>query len=43
MPRSLKNPNAPPYNKMITIMRSYDDYRRKTERTIPVIELTQVK
>ena len=31
------------YNKMVEIMPGFDDYRRKTERVIPVIVLTPVK
>jgi deazaflavin-dependent oxidoreductase (nitroreductase family) len=30
------------YNKMVEVMPGFDDYRRKTERVIPVIELTPV-
>jgi deazaflavin-dependent oxidoreductase (nitroreductase family) len=31
------------YNKMADMMDSFNDYRRKTERVIPVIKLTPVK
>lgn len=31
------------YNKMVEMMPSFDDYRRKTTRQIPVIVLTPVK
>ena len=31
------------YNKMVEMMPGFDDYRRKTDRVIPVIELTPVK
>ena len=31
------------YNKMADMMDSFNDYRRKTDRVIPVIELTPVK
>jgi deazaflavin-dependent oxidoreductase (nitroreductase family) len=31
------------YNKMVEMMPGFDDYRRKTTRVIPVIELTPVK
>jgi len=31
------------YNKMVDMMDSFNDYRRKTDRVIPVIELTPVK
>jgi deazaflavin-dependent oxidoreductase (nitroreductase family) len=31
------------YNKMVEMMSSFDDYRRKTKREIPVIVLTPVK
>ena len=31
------------YNKMVEIMPGFDDYRRKTERVIPVIVLTPVE
>lgn len=31
------------YNKMADMMDSFNDYRRKTKREIPVIELTPVK
>jgi len=31
------------YNKMVEMMPGFDDYRRRTERKIPVIELTPVK
>jgi deazaflavin-dependent oxidoreductase (nitroreductase family) len=31
------------YNKMVDMMPSFDDYRRKTTRVIPVIVLTPVK
>jgi deazaflavin-dependent oxidoreductase (nitroreductase family) len=31
------------YNKMVEIMPGFDDYRRKTERVIPVFVLTPVK
>jgi len=31
------------YNKMVEMMPGFDDYRRKTERVIPVIVLTPVK
>ena len=31
------------YNKMVEMMLGFDDYRRKTERVIPVIVLTSVK
>jgi deazaflavin-dependent oxidoreductase (nitroreductase family) len=31
------------YNKMVERMPGFDDYRRRTERVIPVIELTTVK
>jgi len=31
------------YNKMVEIFPGFDDYRRKTERMIPVIVLTPVK
>jgi deazaflavin-dependent oxidoreductase (nitroreductase family) len=31
------------YNKMIEVFPGFDDYRRKTERVIPVIKLTPVK
>lgn len=31
------------YNKMAEMLDSFNDYRRKTERVIPVIELTPVK
>ncbi len=30
------------YNKMVEMMPSFDDYRRKTERVIPVIILTPI-
>ena len=31
------------YNKMVEMLPGFDDYRRKTERVIPVIELTPLK
>ena len=31
------------YNKMVEMMSAFDDYRRKTERVIPVVVLTPVK
>ena len=31
------------YNKMVEMMPGFDDYRRRTERVIPVIKLTPVK
>jgi deazaflavin-dependent oxidoreductase (nitroreductase family) len=31
------------YNKMVDVMPGFDDYRRKTDRKIPVIALTPVK
>jgi hypothetical protein len=31
------------YDKMIEMMPGFDDYRRKTERVIPIIVLTPVK
>jgi deazaflavin-dependent oxidoreductase (nitroreductase family) len=31
------------YNKMVEMMPGFDDYRRKTERVIPVIVLTHVE
>jgi deazaflavin-dependent oxidoreductase (nitroreductase family) len=31
------------YNKMVEMMPGFDDYRRKTDRVIPVIVLTPVK
>ena len=31
------------YNKMVEMMPGFDDYRRKTERVIPVFKLTPVK
>ena len=31
------------YNKMVEMLPGFDDYRQKTERVIPVIELTPVK
>ena len=31
------------YNKMVEMMPGFDDYRRRTTRVIPVIELTPVK
>ena len=31
------------YNKMVEMMLGFDDYRRKTERVIPVIVLRSVK
>jgi len=31
------------YNKMVEVFPGFDDYRRKTERVIPVIVLTPVK
>lgn len=31
------------YNKMVEMMPGFDDYRRRTARVIPVIELTPVK
>jgi hypothetical protein len=31
------------YNKMVEMLPGFDDYRRRTERKIPVIELTPVK
>jgi deazaflavin-dependent oxidoreductase (nitroreductase family) len=31
------------YNKMVEMLPGFDDYRRKTERVIPVIVLTPVK
>ncbi len=31
------------YNKMVEMMPSFDDYRRRTEREIPVIVLTRVE
>jgi hypothetical protein len=31
------------YNKMVDMMPGFDDYRRNTERVIPVIVLTPVK
>ena len=31
------------YNKMVEMLPAFDDYRRKTDRIIPVIVLTPVK
>jgi len=31
------------YNKMVELMPGFDDYRRKTERVIPVVKLTPVE